>query len=309
MDLFICVDAPNADRLWELPIGHVVAKQVFEHTFSGRHNQWPRMAACLTDVQSFVGDGWSRYDWVVRSRPDNVFFAPVPPLKPLRIDTVYTRARRFGGYANVDDEYLSWWDYRGAGRPGAVCGADETGMACVMRDGGGPAPASAKCVLVDDQFAYIPRVFVDTFFRQDEEPPAASRGSNENAAKKGAKHYAVVAGHDRCQWPEGQVTCRLLDAGARLEPLRVSFRIVAHTRLNKGDHPPQTRPRSVIEGGPHVCVGGERTLPPDVNSWSWEDIVVWTRQEVGLGGVGAGGCTSNLRRNLDSGDAEERLIL
>lgn len=216
-----------------------------------------------------------------------MFFAPVPALRPLRTDTVYTRARRFGGYANVDDEYLSWWDYRGAGRAGAVCGADETGMACVMRDGGGPAPASAKCVLVDDQFAYIPRVFAETFFRQDAQPPASFHGGNQNAAAKGGKHYPVVAGHDRCQWPEGQVTCRLLDAGARLEPLRISFRIVAHTRLNKGDHPPQTRPRSALEGGPHVCPGGERTLPADVNDWSWDDIVVWTRQDVGLGGVGA----------------------
>ncbi len=96
IDLFICVDTPNAAQLRKLSVGRVVPRAVFEHSFDGRHNQWPRMAACLSDVQATVGDGWSDYTWVVRSRPDNVFFAPVPPLKPLRTDTVYTRARRFG---------------------------------------------------------------------------------------------------------------------------------------------------------------------------------------------------------------------
>jgi hypothetical protein len=96
IDLFICVDSPNAARLRTLSVGRVAARQVFEHKFDGRHNQWPRMAACLADVQRAAGADWAGYEWVVRSRPDNVFFAPVPPLKPLRTDTVYTRARRFG---------------------------------------------------------------------------------------------------------------------------------------------------------------------------------------------------------------------
>jgi uncharacterized Zn-binding protein involved in type VI secretion len=93
-----------------------------------------------------------------------------------------------------------------------------------------------------------------------------------------------VTGHERCQWPEGQVTCRLLDAGIRLEPLRgVSFRIVAHTKLNKGNHPPQTGPRSL----PHVCAGKAAVLPPNMDDWTKEDVIVWVRQEVGLGGVAA----------------------
>lgn len=91
----------------------------------------------------------------------------------------------------------------------------------------------------------------------------------------------VVQGHERCQWPEGAVTCRLLDAGARLEPLRgVSFRIVSHTKLTK---PPQNRPREA----PHVCAGKTAALPANVDSWTKEDVIVWVRQEVGLGGVAA----------------------
>ena len=136
IDLFVCVDTPNAALVRKLSVGQVVPRAVFEHQFDGRHNQWPRMAACLSDVQAAAGSEWTNYEWVVRSRPDNVFFAPVPPLKPLRTDTVYTRARRFGvrepacvsfacrtaatcagsetmlraqGFSAIDDEALSWW--------------------------------------------------------------------------------------------------------------------------------------------------------------------------------------------------------
>lgn len=80
-------------------------------------------------------------------------------------------------------------DYRGNGRTGAVCGADEAGVACVMRDGGKPAPPSASCVLVDDQFAYIPRDLADTFFRTDAAPTTAFKGPNVKAANKGKLHY------------------------------------------------------------------------------------------------------------------------
>lgn len=106
-------------------------------------------------------------------------------------------------------------------------------------------------------------VQVSAFFRATPAPkPVAGR------------HYAVVQGHERCQWPEGQLTCRLLDAGARLEPLRVSFRIMAHARLNGGDHPPQTGPRPT----PHVCAGRVASLPAVVGQWSTDDVVLWLRQ-------------------------------
>jgi hypothetical protein len=83
-------------------------------------------------------------------------------------------------------------DYRGNGVTGAVCGADETGVACVMRDGGKLAPPSASCMLVDDQFAYIPRVLADTFFRTDAAPTAAFEGQNYKAANKGKLHYVRI---------------------------------------------------------------------------------------------------------------------
>jgi len=176
VDLYLCVDAPHAKQLRTRPVGALRPRAVFEHTFEGRHNQWPRMAACLDDVQRSAGERWGGYEWVVRSRFDNIFFAPVPPLAPLRTDTVYTRARRFGGYSDIDDEALSWWDYRGRGRAGAVCGPEEEGMPCAWRDLGTVAPPSASCVLVDDQFAYIPRQLVSTTLCRSLESRSRGRG-------------------------------------------------------------------------------------------------------------------------------------
>lgn len=65
-------------------------------------------------------------------------------------------------------------------------------MPCVMRDGGKLASSSASCVLVDDQFAYIPREFADTFFRIDAAPTAAFSGRNAKAANKGKLHYVRI---------------------------------------------------------------------------------------------------------------------
>ena len=61
-----------------------------------------------------------------------------------------------------------------------------------MRDGGKPAPTSASCVLVDDQFAYIPRDLADTFFRTDAAPTAAFKGQNNKAANRGKLHYVRI---------------------------------------------------------------------------------------------------------------------
>jgi hypothetical protein len=63
----------------------------------------------------------------------------------------------------------------------------------------------------------------------------------------------------------------------------VSFRIVAHTKLHKGSHPPQTGPRDK----PHICQGAAAMLPANVDDWTKEDTLVWIRQDVGLGGVAA----------------------
>ena len=58
-----------------------------------------RLRMCLQDViKTATARGfWEHYDWVVRSRPDAVFYQPVPSLARLMPDAVYARAFRIHG--------------------------------------------------------------------------------------------------------------------------------------------------------------------------------------------------------------------
>eukprot|EP01052_Picozoa_sp_SAG31_P040961 SAG31_NODE_6076_length_2180_cov_2.122537_2_plen_466_part_00 len=259
--LYICVDSPNAEGLRRKVIGETMEPTaVFEHTFEGKHNQWPRMSACYRDVQKFAtGRGhWSGYRWIVRSRPDNLFFAPVPTLRDKAQDAVHGRVRRFGGYQKVEDEMMSWWHYEGKE---SVCGDQQQGITCVWHDTQKTAEG-AQCVLLDDQFAYIPAgLLAAVYFGV---PPVGMQKF---------RHFPLVHGNEKCQWPEGALTCRLLEApGGRLEPMAVSFRIFAMTKLNGGKAPPTTHPREV----PHVCVGAPKAgVQRPVRDWSVDDVLVW----------------------------------
>eukprot|EP01051_Picozoa_sp_SAG22_P006588 SAG22_NODE_436_length_10519_cov_21.912188_8_plen_320_part_00 len=259
---------------------------VFEHGFEGKHNQvgtkalpfcgastavlsktlpfraaclsrqWPRLAACYRSVQQWAKSGrggfWPGYEWLVRSRPDNVFFAPVPTpyaAGGLAADAVHARVRRFGGYENVGDETMSWWRYDA--KKDDVCGRQERGLPCRWRDTKKPA-AGAQCVLADDQFGYIPvrssqhvsrSIFAATPLYCVVLFSAFSGGSTSftfsglalQAHSQLAQAYFAVAGpppvggrraalfthtpmvaeHAQCLWPEGKLTCRLLEvAGA-----------------------------------------------------------------------------------------------
>ena len=58
------------------------------------------------------GDGAAEpYKWVLRSRPDVVWWAPLPSIGVWATDAIYLRARRVGMMRGVEDEMLSWWKY------------------------------------------------------------------------------------------------------------------------------------------------------------------------------------------------------
>ena len=128
---------------------------------------------------------------------------------------------------NVDDEKLSWWKY-------TVPSWGVCDLACVMRDTRSAAGAERGCVVADDQFAVIPAAFAAAYFGA--ETPNAGR------------HYPIPVGHEACQWPEGKMTCRMLDTGARLLLAPFSFRI-NHWRFVHGEGPPFSKPKEV----PAVC--------------------------------------------------------
>ena len=73
------------------------------------------MAWCYTQLRDYAADTAHplTLTWIVRSRFDNVFFAPVPALQGLATDAVHSRARRIGhGWHNVDNEMISYLPLR-----------------------------------------------------------------------------------------------------------------------------------------------------------------------------------------------------
>ena len=76
---------------------------------------------------------------------------------------------------------------------------------------------------MDDQFAYVPAAFAPAYFGT----------ALTDQRTGGNRHYSVPNTHTNCMWPEGQLTCRVLAAGARLELLRVSTRLDKFTNWGK----------------------------------------------------------------------------
>ena len=76
---------------------------------------------------------------------------------------------------------------------------------------------------MDDQFAYVPAAFAPAYFGT----------ALTDQRTGGNRHYSVPNTHTNCMWPEGQLTCRVLASGARLELLRVSTRLDKFTNWGK----------------------------------------------------------------------------
>jgi hypothetical protein len=144
--------------------------------------QWERLAKCFDAVQRHAaaeGGVTGKYDWVVRSRFDMVFFDKVPPMGHLRRDSVHLPFRKTGG----DTSYLglapagstdrSLW----AVSDGTVHSQDTwayadspclNNLTCVYRELGDKPNEFIRdgtgCVLVSDQFAYIPSEHARLYF-------------------------------------------------------------------------------------------------------------------------------------------------
>lgn len=191
-----------------------------------------RMRQCWNDVteHAHAAGHWNaagNYKWVIRTRPDVVWYQPLPSIAEWAIDAIYTRARRVGMMA-VDDEKLSWWAYRDTDF--ASCD-----LGCAWRDTGWTSRRDdGACALADDQFAVIPAQFSAQYFG--------------TVKVESGMHYLMPKGHQNCEWAEGEITCQILDAGARLMIAPFSFRI-NKWQFTHGLGPPFTRPSP----HPNVC--------------------------------------------------------
>lgn len=60
-------------------------------------------------------------------------------------------------------------------------------------------------------------------------PAAYAPGYFGSAKTPAARHYSVPSTHTGCMWPEGELTCRVLGSGAKLQLLRVPTRLEKFT--------------------------------------------------------------------------------
>ncbi len=179
-----------------------------------------RLSQCWQDVMA-SSRGARGYKWVIRSRPDVVWYRPLPSITEWPTDAVYTRARRVG-MMYVEDEKLSWWKYKDPDN-------GSCDLACKWRDTGMPTSGEkASCAVADDQFAVIPAEYAGNYF-------------GTTIVDNPSSHYPMPVGHQRCEWAEGKITCQILDSGARLMIAPFSFRI-NRWRYTHGLGPPFTQP-------------------------------------------------------------------
>lgn len=149
--VYLCADPGHRAQLEAVRVGGAVPT-VFE---ARSRTMFAHMTTCY---QKTIEHARSltpplTIDWFVRSRFDNVFFEGVPPILGLAGDTIYARARRIGhGWKNIDNEQISYWMW------GDVCGDRPGDFQCVYRDTK-QADDTGKCMIMDDQFAYIPALF------------------------------------------------------------------------------------------------------------------------------------------------------
>ena len=191
-----------------------------------------RMKQCYTDVKAYAKENGIRYDWWVRTRPDLIYYHNLPTVTELggRSDTIYARSRRVGtGYTTVSNEAVSYWDYVD------ICGAFQCTRVMNSAPGQPGKPRrdvpenNAKCSVIDDQFGYIPNAFAAVYFDSPPDPadPDTAIATAAKVAAGGDAGYLIPATHAKtCMWPEGQLTCRLLKGGAKIDLLAGKMRLV-----------------------------------------------------------------------------------
>ena len=111
-----------------------------------RNHQWTRAALCFSHAVAFERSSGTRFTHFLRARPDAVWYADIPSLAAARA-TVAVRALSVHGGA-FHKGYLP-----AAALVGGSCLRDAV---CAYRRG--------ACVVADDQFAVVPRVWASAYF-------------------------------------------------------------------------------------------------------------------------------------------------
>ncbi|GAB5363167.1 hypothetical protein AAMO2058_000860200 [Amorphochlora amoebiformis] len=139
---FICTDERFSKFIDKVELARLNIT-MFTKTFPGRR-QFFRKHWCHQRLEEYAANFSVKFDWVVQTRPDLVYFSDVPDVTMLPKDRIYGRLRaagvRYTRRWNLSSLSFSW-DFS---RP--------SGVACW----GGYVEWQKDCIVADDQFNYIP---------------------------------------------------------------------------------------------------------------------------------------------------------
>lgn len=82
----------------------------------------------------------------------------------------------------------------------------------------------------------VPAAFAGAYFGAAE--------PQQHAQYHNKRNFSMPSPHASCEWPEGKLTCRVLEAGARLQVLRVATRLEKFT--NWGSCPEGQSTRGLV---------------------------------------------------------------
>ena len=95
LDLFLCVDLKAPKNIGSTPWGTVMPTALWR---TDAVNQTERLSGCFASMREYAqkNNTWAGYQWIVRSRPDLVFFEDVLAIGSRSKQAVHARARKVG---------------------------------------------------------------------------------------------------------------------------------------------------------------------------------------------------------------------
>jgi hypothetical protein len=186
--------------------------------------QRDRIAGCFNIVRAFEEASNVTFSHYVRIRPDSVWYAPLPALPHAAVG-VRARVLFSGTPLNLTDDSLSWLD---------SCGPTPFHQESA-RDRLQPL-SIPKCVMVDDQFAAVPRRFSAYFSVSGDGAEYNSTGLAESAQEMVGSYGPSVSSYlEACNavggfdfgsmWAEGTLSMALARAHVPVAVQPAPFRL------------------------------------------------------------------------------------
>mmetsp|Transcript_16602 Transcript_16602/g.40891 ORF Transcript_16602/g.40891 Transcript_16602/m.40891 type:complete len:435 (-) Transcript_16602:255-1559(-) len=243
---FLCTDTM---LIKHLPEGLLTELGItlFHKRFPGRR-QFFRKHWCHQQLTNFTTVNNLKFKWLVQTRPDLVYFGDVPDLRDLPDDRLYGRMRAAG------QSYAERWNLSSFHFSHAFSNPNEVGCWGKMADWQG------ECVIVDDQFNYIPWKYAERMnvpgaewggFRRNRIPFGETRRvagvEKSDGSLDGSLSYSMC----KAAFPgEGFFTRAMVVGGVPFQPLALNACLgknVWHPRRKRWDCSMEQRVESTMK--------------------------------------------------------------